>query len=290
MPDVPRGGKADAGLSPLEFWLGLFLILYSAGYVSIALRLSAFGGGAGRVSALAWVAIGLAFFAAGGFLVMQGLSYPITRVSFLTAALLIAFRAAWGSVSAGNPFTATVSTATNVALGLGLVADLALVAGALWFLLTTTRAGVRDDAVFGRGATVFLAAFALQTAIVPAIESLLYLFTNSQGFSAFAGLRGMVYAVKILPTLVRGVAGLAVLVAVRRFLGNRPPSAAVIWAAGLWATADLLLVAALWIAWQAEAAFTTLALLGRIRTTLFVALPALALLVITAILRREARA
>ncbi len=285
-----QAGETRPTLSPLEFWLGLFLVLYSAGYLSIALRLGEYGSGIGRVGALAWVAIGLALFAAGGLAVMRGLSYAPTRVFIVASAALFAFRAVFGTLSRGNPFAGAVSTVTQVTVGLGIVADLVLALGAVWFLVITARSGARDDAAFGRGAAVFLAAFALQTAIAPLIEFLIYLFSSPAGLSAFVGSNGLVYTVKVLPTLVRGAAGAIALVAAGQALRRRGLVPSVVAATGAWAVADLVLVASLWVTWLTGPSSSAPALVFQIRTTLFVALPALALLTVTGVLRREVRA
>lgn len=283
-------GETQPTLSPLEFWLGLFLVLYSAGYLSITLRLGEFGSGIGRVGALAWVVIGLALFAAGGLAVMRGLSYVPTRVFIVASAALFAFRAVFGTFSLGNPFAGAISTVTQVTVGLGIVADLALALGAVWFLVIAARSGARDDAAFGRGAAVFLAAFALQTAVAPLIEFLIYLFSSPAGLSAFFGSNGLVYAVKVLPTLVRGAAGAIALVAAGQALRRRGLVPLVVAATGAWAVADLVLVASLWVTWLTGPSSSAPALFSQIRTTLFVALPALALLSVTGVLRREVRA
>lgn len=283
-------GETQPTLSPLEFWLGLFLVLYSAGYLSIALRLGEFGSGIGRVGTLAWVAIGLALFAAGGLAVMRGLSYAPTRVLIVASAALFAFRAVFGTFSLGNPFAGAVSTVTQVTVGLGIVADLVLALGAVWFLVIAARSGARDDAAFGRGAAVFLAVFALQTAVAPLIEFLIYLFSSPAGLSAFVGSNGLVYTVKVLPTLVRGAAGAIALVAAGQALRRRGLVPLVVAATGAWAVADLVLGASLWVIWLTGPSSSAPALFSQIRTTLFVALPALALLGVTGVLRREVRA
>jgi len=136
---VPAGGAAEETApakpaSPVDFWLGLFLLLYSGGYLSVALRLGDYVTTPAKIGAVAWSVFGAALFVAGGLLFTKGLTPRSTRVALTAAAVLYAVRALFGTFSAGNSF-ALPSFLSKFEVGPGLAADLAVGVTAVWLVV-----------------------------------------------------------------------------------------------------------------------------------------------------------
>ncbi|MCL6580759.1 MAG: hypothetical protein K6U08_03970 [Firmicutes bacterium] len=270
--------SAKAAESPLDLWLGLFLVLYSGGFLSIVSRLGEYESTA-RVGAFAWMAIGLALLAAGGLVLLRGLVDPISQAALATTAVLYAFRGLYGTLSFGNPFGPAGTFTARLGVALGLAADLGLVLAAGWLLVVTVRG--YGEAELGRRFTeaglVFLAAFLVQTAVGPLVGLLLYLVTDASVLRALVTPAGPAFLLRLLPTLVKGLAGAVGLGALWRSWKERLVSEPVVWTLGLWSAADLLLVTSLWASWVGPASPLTPPLGARLRTTVFIILPALAL-------------
>lgn len=217
----------------------------------------------------------------------RGLTPRSTRVAVAVATVVYGFRALFGTFSAGNPFANLPSLLAKFDVGLGLVADLAVGATALWLVAAVARPGAGQDRRFGQAALAFLGAFAFQAAIIPLVDFLLRL-VSVPGLLQATLTSGPVYVIREVPALVKGLAGVVGLVAVWQAARRWRTPGPAFWATGLWALADLALVVALWVSWMGPTAAVTPSVPAAIRTTLFVLLPALALLGLAAALRPKA--
>ncbi len=286
---VPAGGAPEGtapakAASPVDFWLGLFLLLYSGGYLSVGLRLADYVTRPAKIGAVAWSVFGAALFVAGGLVFTRGLAFRSTRVALTASAVLYAVRAVFGTFSAGNPFASLPSFLGKLEVGLGLAADLALGVTAAWLVVAVALPGTGEDRRFGRTGLAFLGAFAFQAAVIPLADLVLRLLSVPDLLRATLT-SGPFYVVREVPTLVRGLAGIVGLVAVWRAARRWTAPGPAPWATGLWALADLALVGALWMSWMQPTAAVTPSTPAAIRTTLFVLLPALALFGLAATLR-----
>lgn len=268
--------------TPVEFWLGLFLVLYSGGFLSLLLQLGAYGTPLTRIAAYVWILFGLALFVGGGLTFTKGLGQPSTRIALAAAALLYGARSLFGDFVVGNPFTAVAGVLPKVDVVLGLVADLALTAAAVWMLWTALRPSGDREGSFPRAALAVVGAVALQTGVLPFVGEFLRLAAVPGALSAvFAS--GTTLARQV-PGLLKAVAGVVGLVAVAKAYRRGQVPGTAPWAAGLWALADVALLVILWLSWAAPRAIKP-GLPIEIRTSLLIFLPALALLALAFALR-----
>ncbi len=285
-----EGGPAGPKLSttPLDFWAGLFLVLYAGGYLSVGLRVREYATAAGKIAAVGWAVFGVALFVAGGLAFIRGLGLRATRLAIAVAAALYALRVAYGSVAYGNPFAGAPTALAKTIVALGLLGDLAVLAGAIWLVVAVARPGGDPERRFGTGAALFLGAFAFQAGLIPLLEFIVRLAGLPGAFGAFVQ-AGWSYYMRELPALVRGAAAVVALVAAGRAIRRRPPALSLPLAVALWAVADVTLMIALWVSWTSPTAATAPAWPSALRSSLFILLPAAALLGLAGSLWREVR-
>ena len=265
---------------PIELGLGLFLVLSSGGYLASGLRLTSPVSFFGLTTSILWTVLGLALFVAGTLVYLRGLRHRPARASLALAALAYGLRVVFGAFAYGSPFSGVSSLLPGLVTGLGGAADLLLFAAGLWFAVKTLRPGPAEtaDRGFGQAATVFLAAFVVQLGVVPLINlALLYLAADSRLLLALSGPNSLTFLARLLLTLVKGAAGVIALFALRTAYSRGILAKSAAWALGLWAAGDVVYLVSLWLSWATWP--TSSPPLGeQLRTSLLVALPALALL------------
>ena len=253
---------------PIELGLGLFLVLSSGGYLASGLRLTSPVSFFGLTTSILWTVLGLALFVAGTLVYLWGLRHRPARASLALAAL------AYGLVVVFPSFLPGLVT------GLGVAADLLLFAAGLWFAVKTLRPGPAEtaDRGFGQAATVFLAAFVVQLGVVPLINLALYLAADSSPLLALSGPNSLSFLARLLLRLAKGAAGLIGLCALWTAYSRGILAKSAAWALGLWAAGDVVYLVSLWLSWSEPSLAVAPPLVAQLRTSLLVALPALALL------------
>ncbi len=287
---LPLTREQPAGVSSsLDAWLGAFLVFYSGSFLSVALSLSDYPGPVLRAGAWAWVAAGLALFLAGTLVYNRGFSFAPSRVALATAAALLAFRVLYGALAYGNPFAGAAASLARVEVGVEIAADLVLVLAGVWFVVAVARTAPADRAAarrFARAGLIYLASFALQEGLAPLLSLVLYLTRNPGVIQGLASSAWSTYAVNLLPVAVKGLAGGLGLVAAWTTARAWRATRAAVWAIGLWALGEFLVIVSLWSSWTGPAEALAPALAQRVRTTLLVGLPALTLLGLASAVRR----
>ena len=255
---------------PLELGLGLFLVLSSGGYLaSVVSRLNSPVSFLGLTRPILWAVLGLALFVAGTLVYLRGLRHRPARASLALAAL------AYGLVVVFPP-----SLLPGLVTGLGVAANLLLFAAGLWFAVKTLRPGPAEtaDRGFSQAATVFLAAFVVQLGVVPLINLALYLAADSSPLLALSGPNSLTFLARLLLRLVKGAAGVIGLCALWAAYSRGILAKSAAWALGLWAAGDVVYLVSLWFSWSESSLAVAPPLVEQLRTSLLVALPALALL------------
>ena len=265
---------------PIELGLGLFLVLSSGGYLASGLRLTSPVSFFGLTTSILWTVLGLALFVAGTLVYLRGLRHRPARASLALAALAYGLVVVFGTFAYGNPFSDVSSFLPGLVTGLGVAADLLLFAAGLWFAAKTLRPGPAEtaDRGFGQAATVFLAAFVVQLGVVPLINLALYLAADSSPLLALSGPNSLTFLARLLLRLVKGAAGVIGLCALWTAYSRGILAKSAAWALGLWAAGDVVYLVSLWLSWSESSLAAAPPLVAQFRTSLLVALPAVALL------------
>jgi hypothetical protein len=260
--------------------LGLFLVLSSGGYLASGLRLTSPVSFFGLTTSILWTVLGLALFVAGTLVYLRGLRHRPARASLALAALAYGLRVVFGTFAYGSPFSGVSSFLPGLVTGLGVAADLLLFAAGLWFAGKTLRPGPAEtaDRGFGQAATVFLAAFVVQLGVVPLINLALYLAADSSPLLALSGPNSLTFLARLLLRLAKGAAGVIGLCALWTAYSRGILAKSAAWALGLWAAGDVVYLVSLWLSWSEPSLAVAPPLVAQLRTSLLVALPALALL------------
>ncbi|RJQ11679.1 MAG: hypothetical protein C4551_00665 [Bacillota bacterium] len=276
--------------SPTDFWLGLYLILFSGGYLSLVLDLGQYGTSLALTGALLWVTIGAALFISGSLVFTRGLETPAAKTALAVTAALYGVRVLLGGFILTNPFAGGQPPLATLSAGLGAVADLGVAAAAAWMLLAVFRPRANLEKSFGLAGLAFLAAFVFQVGVAPFIQLLLFLVADPGSLAALGTSSGLAFTARLLPSVARGVAGLVALWALwltaRRWELLRPQA----WALGLWGVADLLFIVALWVSWSGPVVAVSPPPMVQVRTSLFIGLLAIALFGLASVFWRRTSA
>jgi len=287
--------------TPLEFWLGLYLVLLSGQYLTNLLHVTDFPSWQGRVFSMLLALTGVGLFAAGGYVLNRGLEARQTRRTLGVTAVLFAAADLAPSVIYGNPLARAVGVPGTLVVTADLLGSLVLAAAAVWLVAAAFDRPPAEGAFRLRG-LVFLGAAALQEGVVPLFKVVVNVIADPGALAAVAGASLLTLAAFILPPLTRGLAGLlalwvlwpAVGPSVTARLAGRSPQGArrllprqAALAVALWALADALVLGSLWVSWS-DGLGVPPPLAARLQTSLLLALPVLPLSALASALRRQA--
>jgi hypothetical protein len=245
-------------LQPINFWAGLFLLLFSGQFLANLVQTPDSLIWQLRVAALLLGLVGVLIFAAGAYVLSKGPADTTTRKVLAVAAVGFAVTDLYPQLLHGNPFTLVVGAPGTVIVSLGLLGGAALLAVSVWFAVTVFSREAREERFVEVG-LILLAAIAFERGLVPLLRFLVSVGAEPGALRAWFAFSPVALSGRLLPVVVRGLAGITVLWVIRLALGRSPAAArhtvapeALAGLAGLaialWAVSDLLYVGALWSA------------------------------------------
>ncbi|MEW6032643.1 MAG: hypothetical protein AB1645_07155 [Bacillota bacterium] len=291
---VPRD-LARRRTSPVEFWFGLFLVLFSGQFLSNLPLILEHRTWQLQFGAFGLTLTGITLFVAGGYVLQSGLEERRTHLALAVAALAFGLMGLYPNIVYGNPFALVVGLPGGLIVLFGLLGGLVLAYAAVWFARAVFAEAGLDQV--RRMGLVFLAAVALERGVIQFLRTLVQVLAEPGTLRAWAVFSWVAFAGRFLPVLVRGLAAAMILwvvwAAVGRDFGlpaREQPRRLLVGVAGLaialWASADLFYAGALWAAWAVP--FTPdPPLLFKVRTSALILLPALPLLALADAVRRE---